>query len=707
MAFLFYIQDQLTDQPNSDMELITTIKRDSDMGGFLITQDASISYSINNDLEAGTVSGYTLLNDAFESGSCNELTFKILDQVTNTQTNLVYTGVISVPDMEKDLQRSSISSRISDNSFYSYVFNNKKVPFDLYATKTKNGIAITPPSIYEVDMFDSATGVLLGSPGRYWKGYRLIDVLEFLVPAISDNKVTFRSDYLSSNEFGIELFIFDGNALANANTNPAIVVSFEQIVTELRKLKNLSFFIDQTDPDQPVLRMEEYGWFFNNSDILSFSDPLHVKSTVKTNKQYGTVKVGSQYNPGGAGYTYPWPSTTSYIGWKGETYTPYGQCNTDNELNLVNDFIIASNAINDQVLGAVTDNLDSIFLVECWDIDDVLLTAAATDYDTYATAPNRWYNIGLNNVNKINLHGGNFQSALTNTADTGQDIFHASMGDEEYILDQTAGSGLQSFFTSTPAEVDPLPFPDEFGSGNYDPGGNYTNTAGDYYYTAPSSGTFSFSATIDFLALNFKSCTTSQNTAIGQVNIPTQYGAIISIIMEAFTDNTFTTVLNSTTGQLQIGLDGTYDISANLVMPLTIGNTVRVRSSVQFIVMFPTIFGNSPLSAAVINGGTCGYTASEPKAQILAQPSSFFECNGTPEGGLTLAQPNMDLYKDKQLEFEYHIPADEFQSVLAMPIGRFELIKHDVTRRGWIEEMVYNNWTGLTRIKLISSNATV
>lgn len=706
MAFKFYIDSQLVDQPNNDFDLSTTIKRDSDMGGFLITQEASISFTVNNDLNTGEVSGYTLLNDAFQSGSCNELTLKIYDQVSANVTNLIFTGVISVPDMEVDLQRSTIRSRMSDNSFYSYVFNNKKVPFDLYATKTKNGITITPPSIYEVDMFDSATGALLGSPGNYWKGYRLIDVLEFLVPAISDNKVSFRSDYLTSNPFGIELFIFDGTALVTPNTNPAIVVSFEQIVTELRKLKNLSFFIDQTDPDAPVLRMEEYGWFFTNSEILSFADPLHVKSTIKTSKLYGTVKVGSVYNPGGAGYTYPWPSQTSYIGWKQETYTPYGQCNTDNELNLVNDFIIASNAINDQVLGAVTENLDSVFLVECWLIDDVALTAQATDYDTYATAPNRWYNIGLNNVNKINLHGGNFVSALTNTADTGQDIFHASMGDEEYLLDQTPGSGLQSFFTSTPAEVDPLPFPDEFGSGNYDPGGNYTNTTGDYYYTAPSAGTFSFSASVDFAAINFKSCTTANNTALGQLNIPTQYGAIIDIIVEAFTDNTFSTVLNSTTSQLQIGLDGTYNISANLVMPLTVGNTVRVRSSVQFIVMFPTIFGNTPLSAAVINGGTCGYTSSEPKAQILAQPSSFFECNGTPEGGLTLAQPNTDLYKDKQYEFEYHIAADDFQSLLVMPIGRFELIKHDISRWGWIEELVYNNWTGIARIKLISSNAT-
>lgn len=702
MGFQIYIDGQLTDQPGEDMQLSTTIKRDSDMGAFLITQDASISYVLNNDEPPGATSGYTLLRNAYDSGTCNELTVKIYDQISNTQTNLVYTGVISVPDMEVDLQRNKITSKISDNSFYSYISNNKKVPFDLYATKTKNGEPITPPTVYEVDMFDSATGTYLGFTDNFWKGYRLYDVLSFLVPAISDNKVTFASDYLTSGD--IELFIFNGAALVSPNTSPAVTVSLEQILDELRKLKNLSFYIDQTDPDAPVLRLEDYGWFFGQSDILTFTEPLEVKSNIKTSKLYGTVRVGSGYNPGGSGPTYPWPKETSYYGWKEEVYTPYGQCNTDNELNLKNEFIIASNAINDQVLGAVEDNLESIFLVECGDIDDVAFTAIAVDYDTYSSGAQRWYNIGLNNVNKINLHGGNFQSALTNTADTGTDIFHASMGDEELIMDQTPGSALQSTFTNNPAEVTPLPFPDEFGGSNFDPGGNYDNL--NYYYTAPVSGNYSFSTSLDFIAENFISCTTTQNTTLGQLNIPTQYGAIVSVIIEAFTDNTFTTLVDSSTTTLQIGLDGDYNVSANLTTPLSVGNAVRVRSSSQIIVMFPTVFGNTPLTQAVINGGTCGYAASQPKAQLLAQATSFFECNGTPEGGLTLAQPSRDLYKDKQYDFIYHIPADDFQTIKATPIGRFELVKHEVSRWGWIEELTYNDWTGAARVKLISQDAT-
>lgn len=230
MAFKFYIDGQLTDQPDNDTQLVTTIRRDDDLKGFFTTQDVTLVYSANNAPESGTVSGYTLLKTAFDSGTCNELEMEVRDEVSDTVTNRIYTGVIKVPSMIVDEQKMQIKSKIDDNSFYSYIKNNQNVQFNLYATKTKNGQPITPPQVYRVDMFQSEPFQQLSGIGNYYYGYRVYDVLKFIVPAISDNKVTFESEFLTTMpgeplltpDDPIELFIFDGYALSHPNTSPAM-----------------------------------------------------------------------------------------------------------------------------------------------------------------------------------------------------------------------------------------------------------------------------------------------------------------------------------------------------------------------------------------------------------------------------------------------------------------------------------------------------
>jgi hypothetical protein len=91
---------------------------------------------------------------------------------------------------------------------------------------------------------------------------------------------------------------------------------------------------------------------------------------------------------------------------------------------------------------------------------------------------------------------------------------------------------------------------------------------------------------------------------------------------------------------------------------------------------------------------------------VIALEDSTFECNGTPEGGLILAQNNVNAFKIKLHEFQYDIDAATFLDIEALPIGRFPFTFKGVTRYGWIEELQYNNWTGRAKIKLITEDAT-
>lgn len=714
MAFKFYIDNQLTDQPDNDTELITTITRDRELGGMFVTQEVTLKYSANPTLQPGTISGFAYLKSVFDAGSCNEVQVVIYDEVSPVETYRVYTGVIKVPSMRVADQQVSLDSKIDDNSFYSYIKNNGNVKFSLYATKTKNGLTIAPPQIYTLDLFQSEPFAWLSTLGYYYFGYRIYDVLRFIVPAISDNKVTFYSDYLQN--FGsppgetnnpIELFIIDGFALSHNNTQPSVQVSFNQIVKELFKLKNTFFFIDQTDPDNPVLRLEHISWFFLGTTVLSFVEPLQVTTSVDATKLYGTVKVGAAYNPGGAAAVYSWITGTSYYGWDEETYTPLGQCNLDTELDLINEFFITSNSVNDQLIGAVDSNNDSLFLIEGADIDTTAFTANAVDYTTYSSDPatKRFYNIGLNNVNKLNIHGSNFHSALTNTQVSGSDVCRIATGQDEFILDQTPGSGLVSTFT-TPVSVEPITFADELGPNLYDPGNNFDNLA--YYYTVPVDGNYSFGVNLDLEALNLKEClnTISLPNLVG--TFTQQFGVQVTIRIKAYSDNTFATLVDSSSIMYQITQNGTYTYGLSLISDLITGNAVRVETSIQWCVFFPDLFGSTPATVAFISAaGICAYTSAEPKGQIVNLSTSIFECNGTPDGTAIVSQPALALFKNKVKEFQDDIPPTDFRTMLSQPFGSYQLIKDGVTTSAWIEQVRHNNWTGRSQIKLITSdNAT-
>lgn len=721
MAFKFYLDGFLTDQPNNDTELITTIKRDSDLSGFLTTQDVTLVYSANNDLASGEISGYAYLKAAFDSGTCNEVDVTIYDEISSTETYRVYTGVMKVPAMTIMEGVVTLSTKIEDNSFYAYIKNNKNIKFSLYATKSKNGEAITPCQIYEVDMFNSAAGVYGSTIGYLYRGYRVYDVLRFLVPALSDNKVTFESDFLTSMSGApatpsdpIELFIFDGQALVKANYSPNVMVSFEEITRELFKLKNLSFYIDQTDPDAPVLRLESADWFYVQSNILTFDEPKEIKTSIKPSKLYGTIKVGSDYNPGGSAPQYTWNAGTSYFGWKEETYSPYGQCNTDSELDLLNSYIIASNAINDQLVGVLTSNLDRNFIVECDNVDTTLFTASAVAYDTYATPPEKFYNMGLNNVTKVALHGGNFQAALSNTENAGSDICHISYGTNTVIANFNTGS--------QPYTVNPVPFADEFGGVNYDGGNNWS--LADFNYDSPLAGNYSFSTVLNVEVLN---CATGVGKVLntnfypGYITVDMIWGVEITTTIAAYTDITYATLITSAQTVFYTYTNGQYPINVALPVLLPLNAKVKVTTSITTKLFAPgptaqnssgqTIllpyFGGAPIpNTWLIQIITNPYNSTQPNRIVYLEADSYFECNGTPDGALVLASPDPEAYKVKLHEFEYDISAEDFRTIQALPIGSFEFIKDGVTRSGFIEEMKHSNWTGRTQIKLISNALT-
>jgi len=719
MRFIFYIDGQLVNQPTNDRELTTSIDRDDQRGGVAVFQNAKLTWAAKSTTETGETNGYTYLKSLFDGGICEQADIIIYDNQTAATTVRTYTGTINVRSMELNRQRSEINVSVQDNGYAAFINNNRNIEYSLISTETKTKELITPPDVYDVDMFSSNTGLFGSIIGSYFKGYRLYDVFQFLTAAISDNRVSFESVFIQS--LSPDLFLFNGEALLNPNTPTNVIVSFGKLFEEIRKVKDIGYYIDTNDPDNPILRIEQRSDLFPNVVTINLINEIkEMTSRVKTDKLYGTVRVGAQYNPcgtTGGGSPYTFACGTSYFGWKEEVYTPIGQCNLDTELDLMNDFFIASNAINDQLIGVVSGNESEIFLVECENVDTGALTADAVRYTYFgAAAPPYFYNLGLNNAAKLQVNGNNFQSAVNNTQTLGGDGFKAGIGSDSLILTNEPTSSV-----FTPSTIDPVVFSDENTGTFYDGNNNYDNTTG--IYVAPTTGDYSFNANLQLSYEGLKSCTGITITVVSNtLGIPNQvfvgnvfFGAAIRATMTAYTDATLTIPIFSTVKTLFQLANGQYQLNLNFAASLSAGNAVVVKTEgeVYRSVALPgypvfingSVFGTYyGLSAGI--GAGCTYSSGDPDLDVVLLEASYFECNGTPEGGIVLSGNDTEYYKPYQHEFIYDVDETTWLTMTANPIGGIRFTKDGVVYLGHVEQIQHDNWTGRTSFKVITTNAT-
>jgi hypothetical protein len=725
MAFKFYLDGQLTDSPVNEFDLSTTIDRDNETEGILITQDVQLQYNGNNVLNPGEVSGYTVLLDAFDTGTCNELLIDIYDEVSDTLTLHVYQGVIKVPSIEVDLHRMIISTKVQDNSFYAYLSNNQSIDYNFVSPSSKNGVAITPAVQTDVNFFNPIDCQYNSLKLR--KGVNINDAFDFIVRALSDNKVSFYSFSLQQEPV---LFLFTGHALtlANSGDDSELITSFEQMMSELKKVRNVGYYIDRTNLDNPVLIIEDLDMIYGGNNFFEFTDIKELTATVNTDDIYASIKVGSKRLADGANPNYTFPESISYLGFREEVYVPLGQCNFDNELDLVNDYIISSNMISDQLYGALTENLEDVFMVEC---ENYLGNWRAVQYPSWVGVGfgvgTCFYNKGLSNPTKLNVQNSNYQSATTNTLSTGTYGFRAEQGAEQISGSFDPGSGAYIGPVYGGFDTQPVIFVDETSGPNYDGSGNYNNVTG--VYVAPVDGDYSFSSTIDFRIVGCDTCvggvnlvvlsSPSSGLPVGTYAVGTtkqQFNATLTI--QVYSDNTLTVLLNQSSSFATFAGDGTYSLSNNFVGYLATGNAVIVSLNVDggvycynltngiynFSLPNPNIrLLNASGWVLQLQFSTCSFPL--PYPTCYSKATSYFECNGMPDGVLTFGSSDPKLFRSKAYEFEYHIDVTDFEVIKNNPTGLYKFEKDNIERFGWLDNMKRNDWTGMTTVKLITNNA--
>lgn len=456
------LDNTIVENPNGIKDLSQELFYDDELKG--------IFYRVDGDLEFHS-DGYDYIENAIlNQGICTSIEFLL--QVGTDSLIDYFEGIIHIIDVNRwNASREVIKTPIADNNLSSYIFNNKNVKAYINAPKSKSGFVATPAALIgSFSFFTPSTGVYNYTRDNV---YTVDEAFRFLVDFCSDGQMTYSSPYFGSG--GDKEGICIASALHLANDSPDVhpYLSFYELFTNLDKIYNLSIRIDYSGA-LPELIIDKTENLYTATNLYTFTNVKDVEIYFDKEKMYGSIDIGSEtwqaYNAG----TFNMPDA-NFIGFQDEKYYIIGQCNIDRTLNLINDFIIDSNTIEDMLVNANDSNDETVVIIET----DYPATSQATAYDNIIPSSGKVYNLGFNNLNKsINQLG-----AIPNDM-----VLYISNDANNFTAEKN------TTYAVTTAKI-------IHNTETSDPGANYDPVLG--RFTCPVAAEGSYSFTFSYTGLNY------------------------------------------------------------------------------------------------------------------------------------------------------------------------------------------------------------
>ena len=330
--------------------------------GLTISEDDALNIryaQFDNDLVfCGDVYQY-ISNIAFDSCACILLDVIVEYKCQSGQWAELSRNYIIINECTFDLDKCKVTTKLFDNTFSTKINNNKSIPFSSSNAQTKNGIAITPPTVYTVELFNPANGSYNGDTVG---AVRVEDMFRHLVSCMSDNLIDFVSP-LFSNPFLGQTMLTNGRALFGLSSEETIV-SFETLYKALQLKLNLGIGISIQSNGRPLITIDSQSKFDLLTPSVILTDLSGVKLSFDTSKIYASVKFGNQdyleqwdCNGGETACSF---AQTPFRGFKSEQFGLIGECNTATVLDLeVQGVIFDSNIIEDIYRFSSQDYMDS------------------------------------------------------------------------------------------------------------------------------------------------------------------------------------------------------------------------------------------------------------------------------------------------------------------------------------------------------------
>ena len=365
----FWVNGILFDNPLNVEDFGVKLNFDRSINAVFPTYD--------NDLNFGGQLFSYLIERLDTQGFCDLIDVSVYYSC-NGSKSLIAQCYINQADCQFDFDRCQVKVKFIDDAFASKINNNKNIKFTIGIANnttpvTKNGLPFTPlqAAVYYgnnyYDFRNPATNTVLPSNLGTRRCIRIHEALEFLVAAMSDFDVDFKSDYFNTG-FGAQFLLTSGQVMFADQTFVGSLISFNELYDACRKLFNLGIGFTRIN-NRPTLIIEEVAFFRNSSFIVNLYDQPGIKMTLDAQELFSNVAFGSdvyleewQGVEGKSKLAFP---QIAFRGFKNGEFGVEGVCNADSTLDLVvKDIVIDTNVIQDVIVNGSQDYLDSNFILQ-------------------------------------------------------------------------------------------------------------------------------------------------------------------------------------------------------------------------------------------------------------------------------------------------------------------------------------------------------
>jgi len=632
---VFEIDNVPYDAPENWETVDTVLKRDRTFDGILATYDATVTFY---------GAAYDYLVSLKAQGFCSSALLEVYRTDGYTPT-IIAQGRIFIADCEFREAVKGVVCKIKDDTFFAKINSNKGIKTIPSGNLSKNGSTITPAQAYDVLMYDLSDTSL----SRTIYSVRVYEAFRWYVDFMTNGTLAFQSDSFNyGGEYeGLCITVgskFSSAIFANYNTStpPLTAFSFEDLYKEVKKKIPICFVIE--DPfTNPVFRIETIEYLEGNPSALTFTDIDAITTKFDVQRLYSEIKVGSKTL--NTGVWLDFPENINFVGFKEENFFTVGECSINNTLDLVSDWVISSNVIQDALQGSQEYDSD-LFLLDTQVTDAANHDGRSINTD-YLDTGFFYYNELLSNFQTLNRNNGGFPSSLARNFNADTDATF-----------QAVTTGLSVSATGNIATI--------FDAETFDNGNNYNIAT--YRFTAPFTNVFKFDLQVIF---DLQTIVAPPSGGVNVVN------AVLKIRI--------------------------YDSGNVLRQDITMDTTsmfavnVYTYQGVRSIVM-----NQNDYAIASVTFSKAGASFS---GDILV-PNTYFSCVSTGDGSSLIEIVDSDNYDVTTHEFNYPLTAEQFETIIDSPVDSFEFYSNANNKRiGRLDDIKFNYNTNLATIKLTSKNS--
>jgi len=698
----FYLDGIEMESPLNWVDFNLNLKRDKSIDALLLVSDTTLEWM---------GSGYVYLVNLIESdGFCGFSELLVTDDESPELE--IFKGRIFLSATEIDEGICTIKTKVEDRSFYAMINNNKSIEADLTAGVSKGKVAITPVDDYILDCHDVNGGVYVSSV----YSVRVYEAFRYLVEFMTDGVVQFTSDTFGPTGVWGGLAITSGLKLRTGdfdNLPPITQFSFKELYEEVRKKIPIGVTIDEAAGVYTV-RIESIDYFNQSSGAFAFENIDKIRTKFNEDKLYASIRVGSN----AIDQSLTFPETQPVIGYREEQFFNNINCNIDNELDLLSEWIISSNVIEDCINNGSSYYDEDLFLITT-DYQNANY-GICTATDVFQSGVDFFYNDQLRNINVLQRYANGIPaSALQSFNGTPADFyaFQSSALTWNRVTTVASASVVNNAPTGTWVNSGVI-FDDDTNPPGSDPNAVYATSVNvppviKNVFTAPADAYYTFQVFVD--ATLTGNVTGTINAGFGQsLTVTTALLPSLNNVTIRLTYDTYNTTPAVVDNNVPIGTISTgsykwtYTANNNTGGPYKVTDTNQVFSFSKYLLagwrlhIEGLITTNNYIETNV--GAPTGTITITENVNVAI--GSFFTCIGNSTNNTNIVVGDINEYIAYEHSFDYPMTASEFLYVKNNPrdLVAFSMFgKAD--RYGWISDLKYNWNKGTATVKL-ESNAT-